>query len=96
MTPEALRNQVLSVIQGLVADGTLIVEVPATVTIERPRNRDHGDYATNVALTLAKKAGMPPRELAGLVRDRLVGTSGIAAVDIAGPGFLNITLDRAE
>ena len=60
--------------------------------MERPRNKEHGDYATNVALQLAKKAGMPPRELAQSLADALGATDGIAKVDIAGPGFLNITV----
>lgn len=66
--------------------------VPSTVTIERPRNRAHGDYATNVALQLAKKAGTNPRALAELLAARLRLDPGIDTVDIAGPGFLNITL----
>jgi arginyl-tRNA synthetase len=60
--------------------------------VERPKNRDHGDYATNVALQLAKRAGRPPREVAEIISARLRDTPGIQAVDIAGPGFLNITL----
>jgi arginyl-tRNA synthetase len=95
MTPEALRDLALFAIADLVADGAISVEVPATVTIERPKNREHGDYATNAALVLAKAAGMPPRELAGLLAQRLEGAAGIAAVAVAGPGFLNITVDRA-
>ncbi|GJF32240.1 arginine--tRNA ligase [Kitasatospora sp. NE20-6] len=75
--------------------GELAVAVPEHVTIERPKNRDHGDYATNVALQLAKPAGRPPRAVAELVADRLRGITGVAGVDIAGPGFLNITLDAA-
>ena len=64
--------------------------------VERPRSREHGDWATNVALQLGKKAGMAPRDLAGLVAERLTGKPGIAAVDVAGPGFLNVTLDAAS
>jgi arginyl-tRNA synthetase len=96
MTPEALRDLVLSAIADLVADGALSVEVPTTVTIERPKNREHGDYATNAALVLAKSAGMPPRDLAGLLAQQLQGADGIASVDVAGPGFLNVTVDRAS
>ena len=95
MTPEALRALLLSVIEALVADGTLDIDVPETIVVERPRNREHGDYATNLALTLAKKAGMRPRDLAELLASRLDGASGVESVDIAGPGFLNITVDRA-
>ncbi len=72
--------------------GELSVTVPDAVSVERPRNREHGDYATNVALTLAKAAGRAPREVAGVIAERLRATDGIDAVDIAGPGFLNIRL----
>ena len=75
--------------------GELTVAVPEHVTVERPKNRDHGDYATNVALQLAKPAGRPPRAVAELVAARLREAAGVAKVDIAGPGFLNITLDTA-
>ncbi len=75
--------------------GELAVAVPEHVTVERPKNRDHGDYATNVALQLAKAAGKPPRAVAELLAARLRGITGVAEVEIAGPGFLNITLDTA-
>lgn len=73
------------------ADGARLPEV----RIERPKNREHGDWATNVAMQLAKKVGQAPRDVAAVVRDRLQDTAGVAAVDVAGPGFLNITLDAA-
>jgi arginyl-tRNA synthetase len=72
---------------------TLPDGVPSAVTIERPRQKEHGDYATNVALQLAKKAGLNPRDLAGQIQDRLVKLEGIANVEIAGPGFLNIHVE---
>lgn len=75
--------------------GELTVAVPEHVTVERPKNRDHGDYAINVALQLAKAAGRPPRAVAELLADRLRGITGVAKVDIAGPGFLNVTMDAA-
>lgn len=75
--------------------GELTVAVPEHVMVERPKNRDHGDYAINVALQLAKAAGRPPRAVAELLADRLRGITGVAKVDIAGPGFLNITMDAA-
>jgi arginyl-tRNA synthetase len=62
------------------------------VTVERPKNRDHGDYAANVALQLAKAAGQPPRAVAELLAARLREVAGIEAVEIAGPGFLNFRL----
>jgi len=66
--------------------------VPSEAVVERPKNAEHGDYSTNVALRLAGGAGQPPREIAGAIAARLAGTDGIARVDVAGPGFLNITL----
>jgi len=75
-----------------VADGALpAVELP-TVEIERPHDPAHGDYATNAAMQLAKAAGMPPRAIAEAVVARMVGDPDIAAVEIAGPGFINIRL----
>lgn len=70
----------------------LPVDVPVEVVVERPRNPEHGDYATNVALRLAKPAGRPPREVAELLAAELRAHDGIGRVDVAGPGFLNITL----
>jgi arginyl-tRNA synthetase len=78
-----------------VDNGELAVEVPDDVVVERPRSKDHGDYATNVALQLAKPAGLPPRAVAELVAARLREVDGIDAVEIAGPGFLNIRLGGA-
>ncbi|MFD2090540.1 arginine--tRNA ligase [Blastococcus deserti] len=92
MTPEQLRNVVRTAVAAAVDRGALAVEVPEDVLVERPKNRAHGDYATNVALRLAKAAGRPPREVADLLATDLAAQPGIAAVDVAGPGFLNITL----
>jgi arginyl-tRNA synthetase len=92
VTPEQLRNVVRTVVAAAVERGALAVEVPDEVVVERPKNRAHGDYATNVALRLAKAAGRPPREVAGLLATDLAAQPGIASVDVAGPGFLNITL----
>jgi arginyl-tRNA synthetase len=69
--------------------------LPATVTVERPRNPDHGDYATNLALQLGKKVGANPRELAGWLATALAQADGIAAADVAGPGFVNLRLDAS-
>ncbi|TQF03447.1 arginine--tRNA ligase [Kitasatospora acidiphila] len=95
MTPAELSQAVQVAVRAAVEAGELSVDVPEQVTVERPKNRDHGDYATNVALQLAKPAGMPPRAVAELVAARLRELPGVAKVDIAGPGFLNITLDAA-
>ncbi len=93
MTPTQLSDAILSALNSLVSAGELeLPQLPAQVTVERPRNPEHGDYATNVALQLAKPAGLNPRELATRLATALQGTDGIAGVDIAGPGFLNITV----
>ena len=94
MTPEQLSTAIVDVLTTLSDEGALTLPdgVPASVTVERPRSKEHGDYATNVALQLAKKAGQNPRALAELVRERLLAGEGVTAVEIAGPGFLNITV----
>ena len=76
--------------------GEISGQAPATITLERPKNRDHGDYATSVALQLAKSAGKNPREIAEILKKAIEGINGVSKVDIAGPGFINITLDRAS
>ena len=70
-------------------------QVPASITLERPKNRDHGDYATSIALQLAKVAGKSPRDVAAVLQLEIAKIAGVSAVDIAGPGFINITLNRA-
>ncbi|RXR26668.1 arginine--tRNA ligase [Oerskovia turbata] len=98
MTPNELSEALSAALASAVADGTLALPadaVPASVHVERPRQREHGDWATNVALQLAKKAGVAPRVLAEDLAQRLAAHPGIKSVDIAGPGFLNITLDAA-
>ena len=95
MTPEHLSSLIVDVLDGLVADGALVLPdgVPSEVTVERPRQKGHGDYATNVALQLAKKAGTNPRALAELVKAGLEASEGVSGVEVAGPGFLNISVD---
>ncbi len=95
MTPADIADSILAAVRRAVDSGELAVDVPATVTVERPKNRDHGDYATNIALQLAKGAGKPPRDIAALIKSQLEQQPGIRAVDVAGPGFLNISLDSA-
>ncbi|MEZ5092916.1 arginine--tRNA ligase [Nocardioides sp.] len=93
MTPEQLSGVVVDALTALVADGALALdEIPSAVTVERPRSKEHGDYATNVALQLAKRAGTNPRALAELLAERLRAADGIEAVDVAGPGFLNVSV----
>ncbi|HET7276784.1 MAG TPA: arginine--tRNA ligase [Dermatophilaceae bacterium] len=96
MTPEELAAAVRTALSQAVAAGDLAVEVPVDVRVERPKNREHGDWSTNVALQLAKAAGMPPRDVAARLAERLARAAGVKAVDVAGPGFLNITLDAAS
>ncbi len=95
VTPEELSTAIVGVLTTLSVEGALALPdgVPTTVTVERPRQKEHGDYATNVALQLAKQAGLNPRDLATSIQTRLEATEGIAKVDIAGPGFLNITVE---
>ncbi len=98
MTPAELSQSLHAVLTGLVAHGAVALaaeDVPQEIAVERPRQREHGDWATNVALQLGKKAGMAPRDLAALLAARLAAVPGIAKVDVAGPGFLNITLEAA-
>jgi arginyl-tRNA synthetase len=82
-------------LSALVAAGQLQGGIPAQPVIERPKNRDHGDYATNVALVLAKSAGEPPRAIAEALAEQLRSVPGVAQVQVAGPGFVNITLAAA-
>lgn len=88
MTPDALAAAITAA----------LVQVPdvngidAKVQVERPKNRDHGDYSTNVALVLAKRAGMPPRDLAAKIVAALQDNTAIESLEIAGPGFINIRL----
>ena len=96
MTPEELSARVVGVLRAAAADGRLaLAEVPDSVVIERPRNRDHGDWATTAALQLAKAAGVPPRTVAEIIAAGLQADPAVKAVDIAGPGFINFTLDAA-
>ena len=96
MTPEQLALAIRNTLTDAVAAGELAVDVPEEVRVERPRNREHGDWSTNISLQLAKGAGMPPRQVATHLAARLGAVEGIKAVDVAGPGFLNITVDAAS
>jgi len=96
VTPEELSLAIHTALTEAVDAADFTAAVPDQVRVERPKNRAHGDWSTNIALQLAKSAGMPPRELAGKVAERLGRVAGVKVVDIAGPGFLNITLDAAS
>ncbi|MEH3075624.1 MAG: arginine--tRNA ligase [Quadrisphaera sp.] len=98
MTPEELSAAIRACLTGAVDAGELSLPagaVPQAVKVERPRNRDHGDWATSVALQLSKPAGVPPRKVAEVLAVRLSGVAGVKSVDVAGPGFLNVVLDAA-
>ncbi len=96
MTPESLGTTIQEALEALSASGVLTSDEPLPKpTVERPRNREHGDYATNVAMVLAKRAAMPPRDLADAIAEQLRTNAEIESVDIAGPGFINITLATA-
>ncbi|WP_210578897.1 arginine--tRNA ligase [Actinomyces succiniciruminis] len=98
MTPEELAEAIRNVLIAAVTDGSLalpVEEVPVP-KVERPRSREHGDWATNVAMQLAKKAGTNPRALAQLLAERVGALDGVASAEVAGPGFLNIRLDAAS
>jgi len=95
VTPEELSEQVRGALSDLARSQGLTVDIPEVVHLERPRNRDHGDYATNIAMALAKSAGLSPRDLAEALCAVLSQWPGIESASVAGPGFINIRLDTA-
>jgi arginyl-tRNA synthetase len=97
VTPEQLSQAILDVLIALTEDGRLDLPdgPPGEVRVERPKVREHGDYATNIAMQLGKRAGQAPRELAQLVAGELATAAGIAAAEVAGPGFINIRVEAA-
>jgi arginyl-tRNA synthetase len=95
VNPAELSAAVRAAVSSCLEAGEFGGVPPADVLIERPRNPDHGDYATNVALRLAKAAGRPPRDIAEAIATRLRRVPDIESVDVAGPGFLNIRLSRS-
>ncbi len=98
VTPEDLSEALHRILTDAAASGDLALEADTIVVprVARPKNREHGDWSTNVALQLAKRAGINPRDLATAISERLLTVDGIAKADVAGPGFLNITLDAAS
>ena len=96
MTPADLSAAIIRILSALQSSGRLsAADLPAEVVIERPKNREHGDWATNAAMQLAGKFGMNPRAFAELLAPELEALDGVAKVDIAGPGFINITFSAA-
>ena len=95
MTPEELASLIRAVLLDAAADGRVALgpsDIPDPVRVERPRNRDNGDWSTNAAMQLAKRAGTAPRDLAALIADALSDAEGVESVEVAGPGFINIRL----
>ena len=98
MDPAALSAALLAVIAPLAEarrEGSSAGITAADLPLERPKNRDHGDWASNAALKLSKVIGVNPREFAAEIAAGLEGVDGIASVEVAGPGFINIRLDAA-
>ena len=93
---EILENEVKSAIVRAINAGLLTGDAPNTIKLDRPKDRTHGDYATSIALQLAKPMGKNPGDVAHIIVNELAGVPGISQLDIAGPGFINITLDRAD
>ena len=96
MTPAKLAETVLAAARAVLIERGLDPSVlPDSTTVERPRNPEHGDYASTLALSVAKRVGLAPRDLAQSLADALAATPGIKGVEIAGPGFLNLRLDAS-
>ena len=90
------RDTIEKIVTDLSASGDLPADLPLDrISVEPPRDASHGDISTNVAMVLAKPAGMKPRDLADTISSRLAGVPGVAGVDVAGPGFVNLRLDGA-
>jgi arginyl-tRNA synthetase len=98
VTPAQLSAQLLSIVNAVLERRGAVPPAPielADVALERPKNRDHGDWAANIAMKLAKPLGLAPRELAADFAAGLEAVDGVASVEVAGPGFINIRLDAA-
>jgi arginyl-tRNA synthetase len=95
VNPEDLATNVRAVVESWVAEAGLGIEIPAELKLERPKSRDHGDYATNIALTLAKAARLAPVVIAAVLAPKIAQIPGVGAAEIAGPGFINIRLESA-
>jgi arginyl-tRNA synthetase len=89
---ETIKEAISRAIQAKALSGA----VPVSIKLERPKERTHGDYATSIALQIAKPMGKNPREVAQVIVDQLIGLENISKVEIAGPGFINLTLNRAS
>jgi arginyl-tRNA synthetase len=93
---DLLAAQIQAALTALVAQGALTCQIPGEIRLERPKNRDHGDYASSIALQVAKETGRPPREIAELLKKSLESLDEVASVEVAGPGFINVTLNASS
>jgi arginyl-tRNA synthetase len=96
-----VQSAIADALKRVIAAGEISAQLPSEINLDRPKNRDHGDYATSVALALAKSSGLAPRAVAQLIvksltDNDLLNKAGISKVEIAGPGFINITLNNAS
>ena len=105
MSADSAQNKVavalLKALEIAKSNGLLNCDLPSQITLDRPKNRDHGDYATSISLGLAKAANLQPRVIAEVIvksvtDNNLLTAAGISKVEIAGPGFINITLESAS
>jgi arginyl-tRNA synthetase len=98
MNPETLAQALLAVLAPIAEErrpGEPLALAASDIVFERPRNREHGDWASNIAMRLAKQLGTNPRELAQQIADGLAEVDGVDTAEVAGPGFINIRLDAA-
>lgn len=99
MTPQELADHIRSAVKSAISTGQLALsesDIPAEIVVERPKNLDHGDWATNIAMQIGKKAGINPRAAAEILQPFLSQLPGVDEVEIAGPGFINIRLSAAS
>ncbi len=97
VTPQELATALAAILSDLVAArGSEIVVTEQDTQVERPKNREHGDWASNAAMKFAKRVGANPRELAEEIVARALEIDGVAKAEVAGPGFINLTLDAAS
>ena len=96
MTPEELSRIIKNCLESLISAQKLQVDQIPEIKIERPKSKDHGDFASNIALAVSKAAGKSPRDVAQILSEELLKEKKFKKIDIAGPGFLNFTLDTAS
>lgn len=99
MTPQELAKHIRSAVLSAISTNSInlsTVDVPAEIVVERPKNPEHGDWATNVALQISKKAALNPRAAAEILLPLIASAPGIESAEIAGPGFINIKLSAAS